>query len=482
MPPTQAQGRRRRTADPTPVEHLTVAERIAKGRAARKMVPRRSHGAFDPGPDRPDPIALLERQAVTRVPELVPIRHGRMMVSPFTYFRGAALAMAADLAATPNSGLRVQLCGDAHLSNFGLFATPERRMVFDINDFDETLPGPWEWDLKRLAASLEIAARDNGFTDTERAPIALDCAAAYRISMNSFARSRNLDVFYASFDIERALADYDRVRGNRKVLQQAQQVIAKARTRDSLQALEKLTHLEDGTPRITADPPLIVPVAELLPDAALDLYVSWMRANLRAYRSTLQNDRRVALEKFRLIELARKVVGVGSVGMRAWIALMLGRDNDDPLILQIKEAEASVLEEFCGASRYRNHAHRVVSGQRLMQAASDVFLGWLRVPGVDGVERDFYVRQLRDWKGSVEIDEMEPEAMRIYGTWCAWTLARAHACTGDRVAISAYLGSGTVFDKAIAQFAIAYAERNEHDYAALQAAVEGGRIAAQTGL
>lgn len=482
MPRTQAQGRRRRTADPTPVAHLTVAERIAKGRAARKMVPRRSHGAFEPGPDRPDPIALLERQATTRVPELVPIRHGRMLVSPFTYFRGAALAMAADLAATPNSGLRVQLCGDAHLSNFGLFATPERRLVFDINDFDETLPGPWEWDVKRLAASLEIAARDNGFTEAERAPIARDCAAAYRIAMNEFARSRNLDVFYASFDIDKALADYHRVRGDGSVFRQAQHVVAKARTRDSLQALEKLTHLEDGEPRITADPPLIVPVADLVPPGALALYVDWMRDNLRAYRSTLQNDRRVALEKFRFVELARKVVGVGSVGMRAWIALMLGRDDNDPLILQIKEAEASVLEEFCGASRYRNHAHRVVSGQRLMQAASDVFLGWLRVAGVDGVERDFYVRQLRDWKGSVEIDEMGPEGMRSYGTWCAWTLARAHACTGDRVAIAAYLGTGTVFDKAIAQFAVAYAERNEHDYAALQAAVEGGRLAAQTGL
>jgi hypothetical protein len=482
MPRTQAQARRRRTADPTPVEHLSVAERIAKGRAARKMVPRRSHAAFAAGPDRPDPVAFLEHQAITRVPDLVPIRHGRMLVSPFTYYRGAALAMASDLATTPNSGLRVQLCGDAHLSNFGLFATPERRLVFDINDFDETLPGPWEWDVKRLAASLEIAARDNGFTEAERAPIARDCAGAYRLAMAEFAAARNLDVFYASFDADKALAEYDRTRDDRTAYKQAKHVVAKARTRDSLQALEKLTHMEDGTPRITADPPLIVPVADLLPAGAVDLLVDWMRENLRAYRSTLQNDRRVALEKFRFVELARKVVGVGSVGMRAWIALLLGRDNADPLVMQIKEAEASVLEAYCGASLYRNHAHRVVAGQRLMQAASDVFLGWLRVAGLDGVERDYYIRQLRDWKGSLEIDEMEPEGMRIYGTWCAWTLARAHACTGDRVAIAAYLGRGTVFDQAIAEFALAYAEQNDHDYAALKAAVASGRIVADEGL
>jgi hypothetical protein len=481
MAATQSQARRRRTADPTPIAHLTVAERVAKGRAARKMVPRRSHATFDPGADRSDPVALLERQAVTRVPELVPIRHGRMLVSPFAYYRGAALAMASDLSVTPNSGLRVQLCGDAHLSNFGLFATPERRMVFDINDFDETAPGPWEWDLKRLAASLEIAARDNGFSEAERAPIARDCAAAYRTSMSAFAGLHNLDVFYASFDVDKGLAEYDAA-VDRTALRQAQHVVAKARTRDSMQALEKLTHVVDGEPQITAHPPLVVPARDLMLPEHVALFEDWMRTNLRAYRSTLQNDRRVVLEKFRFVELARKVVGVGSVGTRAWIVLMLGRDDHDPLFLQVKEAEASVLEEFSGRSLYRNHAHRVVAGQRLMQAASDVFLGWLRVEGIDHLERDFYVRQLRDWKGALEIDEMEPEGMRIYGTWCAWTLARAHACTGDRLAIAAYLGRSNVFDLAIADFAAAYADQNQYDFAALGTAVDEGRIAAETGL
>ncbi len=481
MAATQSQARRRRTADPTPIAHLTVAERVAKGRAARKMVPRRSHAAFDPGPERPDPVTLLERQATTRVPELVPIRHGRMLVSPFAYFRGAALAMASDLSGTPNSGLRVQLCGDAHLSNFGLFATPERRMVFDINDFDETAPGPWEWDVKRLAASLEIAARDNGFSEGERAPIARDCAAAYRVAIAGFAGMHNLDVFYASFDIENGLAEYDAAI-DRRVVRKTRQVVAKARTRDSMQALEKLTHMVDGEPRITAHPPLVVPARDLMLPEHVALFEDWMRRNLRAYRSTLQNDRRVVLEKFRFAELARKVVGVGSVGTRAWIVLMLGRDDNDPLFLQVKEAEASVLEEYCGRSLYRNHAHRVVSGQRLMQAASDVFLGWLRIEGIDRIERDFYVRQLRDWKGALEIDEMEPEGMRLYGTWCAWTLARAHACTGDRVAIAAYLGKSNVFDLAIADFAAAYADQNQRDYTALGTAVDEGRIAAETGL
>jgi uncharacterized protein (DUF2252 family) len=481
MSTSQSRQRRRRTPDPVPIAHLTVAERVERGRAARKAVPRSRHAEFSPGPSRPDPIELLERQATTRLPELVPIRHGRMLVSAFTYFRGAALAMASDLSTTPTSGLRVQLCGDAHLSNFGLFGTPERRMVFDINDFDETASGPWEWDLKRLAASLEIAARDNGFTAAEANRIVRDCAAAYRVSMLQFAASANLEVFYASFDADRALAEYDAA-VDRTALRRAQHEIAKARTRDSMQAFEKMTHLEDGEPRITAHPPLVVPARDIMRPEHAALLEDWMRGNIRRYRATLQNDRRVILEKFKVVEIARKVVGVGSVGTRAWIVLLLGRDSGDPLFLQVKEAEASVLEEFSGRSLYANHGHRVVAGQRLMQAASDVFLGWLRVTGIDQVKRDFYVRQLRDWKGSIEIDELEPEGMRLYGTWCAWTLARAHACTGDRIAIAAYLGKRTVFDRAIADFAVAYAQQTAHDHAALADAVADGRIAAETGV
>jgi hypothetical protein len=481
MGTTQSRQRRRRTADPVPIAHLTVAERVARGRAARKAVPRSAHAEFAPGPSRPDPIALLERQATTRLPELVPIRHGRMLVSPFTYYRGAALAMASDLSSTPTSGLRVQLCGDAHLSNFGLFATPERRMVFDINDFDETAPGPWEWDVKRLAASLEIAARDNGCTAAQANRIVRECAGAYRLAMQEFAALPNLDVFYASFDADRALAEYDTT-VDRTTRRQAEHVIAKARTRDSMQAFEKMTAIVDGVPCITAHPPLVVPARDIMRPEHVALFEDWMRGNFRRYRQTLQNDRRVILEKFKVVDIARKVVGVGSVGTRAWIVLLLGRDPGDPLLLQVKEAEASVLEEFSGKSLHANHGHRVVAGQRLMQAASDVFLGWLRVTGVDLVKRDFYVRQLRDWKGSIEIDELEPEGMRLYGTWCAWTLARAHACTGDRVAIAAYLGKRDVFDRAIADFAVAYAEQTVRDHAALGKAVADGRIAAEIGV
>jgi uncharacterized protein (DUF2252 family) len=462
---------------------LTPAERAAKGKTARAEVPRDSHAVFEPGPDRPDPIALLEEQATTRVPELVPVRYGRMMVSPFTYYRGAALPMAADLATTPASGLAVQACGDAHLSNFGVFGSAERHLVFDVNDFDETLPGPWEWDVKRLAASLEVAGRGNGFTGKERRTIVSATVASYRLAMRSFAGMTNLDVWYARADIDelRTQLDSQLKARQRKAVDQG---IAKARTRDSMQEVAKLTQLVDGRPRIIADPPLIVPIDQLTPDEMDRASVEAQLADLLAkYRRTLDTDRRILIDQFEFCDLARKVVGVGSVGTRCWIALMLGRDAADPLFLQVKEAEASVLSRYVGASKHTNQGQRVVAGQRLMQAASDIFLGWQRTPaGFDGKPRDFYVRQLRDWKFSVDIESMVPRGMRLYGELCGWTLARAHARSGDRIAIAAYLGGSDVFDKAITQFATAYADQNEKDHQSLVDAAASGRITAEPGL
>ncbi len=463
------------------VNHLTVEERVARGRAARAEVPRSSHAEFAPAADRPDPVALLERQAVTRVPDLVPLRYGRMLVSPFTFYRGAALIMASDLAATPNTGIHTQLCGDAHLSNFGLFASPERRMVFDLNDFDETLPGPWEWDVKRLAVSMSVAARDGGFTDKERAKIVGGTVTSYREAMRRFAAMKNLEVFYAHLDVEDLVAGLtgEMTKQVRKTLQKT---IDKARTKDSMKAFSKLTTIVDGEPRIISDPPLIQPIDELLPGEAGVAMRAGLHDLLRAYRQTLDTDRREALEGFRIVDLAHKVVGVGSVGTRAWIGLLLGRDGRDPLFLQFKEAQPSVLEQFLKKSKYANNGHRVVAGQRLMQASSDIFLGWQKVTGPDGKDRDFYVRQLKDWKGSFETEGAVPQGMALYGRTCGWTLARAHARSGDRIVIAAYLGGGTAFDRAITEFSEAYADQNERDYAALKAAAESGRIATITGL
>ena len=426
---------------------------------------------------------MLERQATTRVPELVPIRYGRMLVSPFTFYRGAAAIMAQDLAATPRSGLTVQCCGDAHLSNFGVFASPERRLVFDVNDFDETLPGPWEWDVKRLAASMMIAARDNGYRAKDQERIVLDTVGRYRTAMAEFAGMKQLAVWYAHLDIENVVKDYG-AQFKPKIVKRTEKELAKARTKDSMTAFSKLTHVVDGQPRIIDQSPLIVPAraARGRGDGRDEMFEE-LRGLLRGYRETLEFDRRVLLEQFELTDFARKVVGVGSVGTRAWIALFLGRDGQDPLFLQIKEAEASVLEEFLGPSEFSNHGQRVVVGQRLMQAASDIFLGWLHVDaGLDGRPRDFYGRQLKDWKGSAEIEQMVPKGMATYGKLCGWTLARAHARSGDRIAIASYLGNGTSFDRAILEFSVDYAEQNERDYKALKGAVESGRIAAQTGL
>jgi uncharacterized protein (DUF2252 family) len=470
----------RRVRRPRAVPHESVAERTARGRDARRAVPRSRHGGFVPAPERPDPITLLERQARDRVPELVPIRVGRMLVSPFTFYRGAALVMASDLAGTPTSGLRVQLCGDAHLSNFGVFGTPERRLVFDINDFDETLPGSFEWDVKRLAASLEVAGRENGLARADRAAVVQGCARTYRVAMAGFAERTNLAVFYASLDADRALAEFPTM--TKRMRRRAGETLAKARTRDSLHALKKLTREVGGEPRLIADPPLVVPVADLLPEEMAAGFRALVHDRLREYRRTLATDRRRLLEQYRFVDLARKVVGVGSVGTRAWIVLLLGRDGADPLFLQFKEAQPSVLEAYAGRGGYRNQGRRVVAGQRLMQAASDIFLGWVRVTGIDGRDRDFYVRQLRDWKGSAAIETMGSDAMVRYGGLCGWTLARAHARSGDRIAIAAYLGRSDGFDRAMAAFASAYADQNERDHEALVAAVASGRVAAETGV
>ena len=464
--------------------HLTPSERAARGKAARAEVPRSSHAIFEPPSRRVDPIKLLEGQAKARVPELVPIRYGRMLVSPFTFYRGAALIMASDLATTPRSGLTVQCCGDAHLSNFGAFASPERRLVFDINDFDETLPGPWEWDVKRLAVSMLIAARDCGFPVKDQERIVLDTVKAYRTTMAAFATMTNLAVWYAHLDIESTIQELA-AQFKPRTVKQAEKQLAKARTKDSMSAFSKLTHTVDGEARIVAEPPLIVPIADLgrAEGIAREELFDHLHELLREYRETLEHDRRILLEEFRLTDFARKVVGVGSVGTRAWIALMLGRDGRDPLFLQMKEAESSVLEQFLPASEFDNHGERVVRGQRLMQATSDIFLGWLHnEQGEGGVPRDFYGRQLKDWKGSAEIERMVPKGMSEYGKLCGWTLARAHARSGDRIAIAAYLGNGPSFDRAIVDFSHAYAEQNERDYAALANAVDSGRIAAEKGL
>lgn len=461
--------------------YLSPSERTARGKAARAAVPRGSHGTWHPSSERPDPIDLLEQQATTRVAELVPIRYGRMMDSPFAFLRGAALIMAADLASTPRSGFQVQLCGDAHLSNFGVFGTPERRLVFDVNDFDETHPGPWEWDLKRLATSVVVAGRERGFSKVDRVNAVRAVVQMYRTTVRSFASRRNLDVWHAHLDTDRLLkqrgAELDRV-----TLRRTTARLARARTRDSVQALAKLTEIVDGEPRIIHNPPLIVPIEELGQGVEHDHLQAWLTRLFCAYRDRLRIDHRRLLEGYRLVHFARRVVGIGSVGCRAWIALFLGRDSSDPLFLQIKEAQQSVLEPYAGHCDYDNHAERVVVGQQLMQAASDVFLGWTRAEDLAGRHRDFYVRQLQDWKGSANIAQATPQGMLRYGRMCGWTLARAHARCGDRIAIAAYLGSSAGFDEGIAAFAEAYADQNERDYQALISAVKSGRIQATTGV
>ncbi|HTG47038.1 MAG TPA: DUF2252 family protein [Actinomycetota bacterium] len=477
---------------PKVVPHPSVQERRTTGKEARTRAPLSTHKTWEAASDRADPVALLEEQDRTREADLVPVRHGRMLVSPFTFYRGAAKIMAADLAETPTAGLLVQLCGDAHLSNFGMFASPERRLLFDLNDFDETLPGPFEYDVKRMAASFTIAARNNAFPKADQRDVTLIAARTYREAMASFAGMSTLDVWYAHLsedDLRNVIgqaAKKARKEGmSKKVVEKAEArsaaTFAKAHTRDSLQALSKLAEMVDGEYRIVSQPPVVIPLRDVaaLSGLSAEQVDAVIHDQFRAYRSTLQHDRRKLLERYRIVDAARKVVGVGSVGTRAFIALLEGRDEQDPLFLQVKEATASVLEDHLPKSRFKNPGERVVQGQRMMQAVSDIFLGWTK-----GLEqgRFYYWRQLRDMKGSFEAEWMDTKALGLYAGVCAWTLARAHARSGDAVAIAAYLGSSDKFDRAIASFSERYADQNERDFEAFGAAVRSGRIEAVEGV
>ncbi len=490
----------------TEIAHPSVEDRKARGLVARDQAPLDSHAGWRPAPDRPDPVGILVEQNLTRDADLVPVRHGRLMVSPFTFYRGAAKIMAADLKDSPVARLETQLCGDAHLSNFGLFASPERRLVFDLNDFDETLPGPFEYDVKRMATSFTIAARNNGFSAADARAVTTAAVRSYREAMAGFAQMRTMDVWYAHLDEDELMAAIsstaDQAKGGKKghkgakgkaakeearladrARRRAAKMAEKAHTRDSLQALSKLGELVDGRYRIVSQPPVVVPARDLAPDSGYGLspdeVMPVIRDQFRAYRATLQPDRRRLLEQFEIVDVARKVVGVGSVGTRAFIVLLQGRDAKDPLFMQIKEASASVLEDYLPKSRYRNHGERVVQGQRLMQASSDIYLGWTK--GLD-VKRHFYWRQLRDMKGSILVEAMVPLGMEFYAGICGWTLARAHARSGDSVAIAEYLGTSDAFDRSITDFCERYADQNERDYQEFLAAVRSGRLAATEGV
>ncbi len=454
--------------------HPTAQERIDRGRNARSQLPRQRLADLAPPADR-DPIALLENQGASRVAELLPIRYGRMLRSPFAFFRGAAIVMANDLSAQPRTGLHVQLCGDAHLLNFGGFASPERRLVFDLNDFDETLPGPFEWDVQRLAASVDVAARERQLSVKARRAAVLATARGYRDTMRELAGARDLDVWYAHMDADSLLAELQRTR-DVDAVEEMERLTARAHASDAMRDLEKLTHDVDGEPRFLSDPPLIVPIADL-PDTGVDLE-GRLRTIFRLYRRSLQADRRRLLADFRYCDLARKVVGIGSVGTRCWILLLLGAVERDPLFLQLKEAQGSVLEPFLGTSTTSNQGRRVVEGQRLSQAVSDIFLGWTRADDLDGATRDFYVRQLRDWKVSLNLERVRARGLATYGRWCGAALARAHARSGDRIAIAAYLGRSDAFDNAVATFASGYADLNQRDHELLRRAVEQGRLVA----
>jgi uncharacterized protein (DUF2252 family) len=467
------------------IEHPSVEERKAQGNGSREGTPLSSHAGWEPAADRPDPVSLLEQQNQTRESDLVPVRHGRMLVSPFTFYRGAAKIMAADLTATPRAGLITQLCGDAHLSNFGVFASPERALLFDLNDFDETLPGPFEYDVKRMSASFTIAARNNGFTTAQAREVTLASVRAYREAMAEFAKMRTMDIWYARLSEEELMSAVDMLVGSgkdkaeKKVAQDAaknaRKGALKARTRDSLQALSKLAEYVDGNYRIVSQPPIVIPARELGASFGMsaDELQHAVREQFRAYRATLQDDRRQLLERFQVIDVARKVVGVGSVGTRAFIVLLQGRDQQDPLFLQVKEASASVLEDHLPTSRYRLPGERVVQGQRMMQAASDIYLGWTK--GVQA-NRHLYWRQLRDMKGSAVVESMKPLVLAFYAKQCGWTLARAHARSGDPIATAAYLGKKDVFDQSITDFAERYADQNDKDYQAFADAIRTGRL------
>ena len=500
----------------TKIHHSNVEERRAEGAESRERTPPSAHGEWTPGADRFDPIALLEQQNETREPDLVPVRHGRMMVSPFTFFRGTAKVMAADLEHTPTAGLTVQLCGDAHLSNFGAFASPERQLLFDLNDFDETLPGPFEYDVKRLAASFTIAARNNGFGDADARNATLAAVRGYRETMAEFAEMSTMDVWYAHLSEATLMAAIERFaaastdtsgtkasnkknkkkkkknatnaeakaakkRTPKNEAKRARKTAEKARTRDSLQALSKLAEVVDGRYRIISQPPIVVPMRDLKGRQGMsaEQFEHEIHEQFRAYRATLQDDRRRLLERFQFVDMAHKVVGVGSVGARAFIVLLQGRDENDPLFLQVKEATASVLEDHLPKSRYKHPGARVVQGQRLMQAASDIYLGWTK-----GVQENRYLywRQLRDMKGSAEVESLSPAALAFYAHWCGWTLARAHARSGDPIAITTYLGESDAFDKSVTDFSERYADQNERDYEAFAKAIRSGRLSAIEGI
>jgi len=473
------------------IAHPSVDERRAQGKEAGNRTPPSSHAGWAPAADRADPVALLEEQDVTREPDLVPVRHGRMLVSPFTFYRGAAKIMAADLADTPTAGLDAQLCGDAHLSNFGVFASPERRLLFDLNDFDETLPGPFEYDVKRMAASFTIAARNNGFAKADTRAAALASVAAYREAMTGFAQMGTMDIWYAHLAEDELMAAVrsaakapkakKEAKAAKRARKTAQKNVQKAHTRDSLQALSKLGEVVSGRYRIVSQPPIVVPARDL--QAAYGLSPEETERvigeQFRTYRATLQHDRRHLLERFEVVDMARKVVGVGSVGTRAFIVLLQGRDQHDPMFLQVKEATASVLEDHLPKSRYKQHGERVVHGQRMMQAASDIYLGWTK--GMD-VNRHFYWRQLRDMKGSAEVELMSPLGLTFYARTCGWTLARAHARSGDPIAIAEYLGESDQFDRSITDFSRRYADQNERDYQSFTEAIRSGRLEALEGV
>ena len=457
-----------------------AAERAASGSSARKKTPRGSHAEWVPAKSRKDPVKVLEGQAESRIPELVPIRYGRMLASPFAFYRGAAAIMAMDLAKTPDSGFRVQACGDAHLSNFGVFAAPDRRLVLDVNDFDETLPAPWEWDVKRLCASFEIAGRDRDFTPKQTRKAVLSAVREYRESMLKFAPMGNLDVWYARLDVDSLLTDLGSI-ADRKQMKSVEKNVAKAQKKNSLRAFDRLVHMVDGEPRIISDPPLLVPARDLVPDDRRHELEERIQEMLGRYRESLRGDHRDLFDSYRFVDMARKVVGVGSVGTRCWVLLMMGRDGQDPLFMQAKEAEASVLEQYVGASEFGNHGERVVEGQWLMQAASDILLGWLPAFGIDEKDRDFYVRQLWDGKRSVDVENLAPKGLEIYGRVCGWALARAHAkASGKAVEISAYMGNGDRFAEALTEYAFAYAEQNEKDYETFVKACRSRKLEARS--
>ncbi len=468
------------TAISTGTSTETPAERRARGKAARRQAPRESHAGYEPAPDRPDPVALLEQQAQGRIIALLPIRYGRMVASSFAFLRGGALIMATDLARTPATGLTVQAGGDAHLSNFGVYASPERRLVFDINDFDETLPAPWEWDVKRLATSIEVAGRDNGASGAQRREAVRAAVARYRTTMHRLAGRPELAVWYAEAELDQLGAQYQKIMSRRE-RKLSREDLTRLQNRDARQSVSKLVHTVHGEPRIVDQPPLIVPVADLpgTPDPGVSR--PGVENSLAGSRRTRPLERQHLLNRFRGAAAALKVVGVGSVGMGCWIILLTGRDPSDQLILQVKQATTSALSQFAGPTRYLSQGKRVVAGQQLMQATSDIFLGWHPDQAGPGVG-DCYLRQLRDWKYSLPVEAMRPGMMRRYGELCGQTLARAHARSGDPIAIAAYLGSSDVFDHAIAGFAAAYADQNERDHAALAAAISAGRITAQTGV